>query len=52
MSGADEIRQAEDSWIAAIKANDRAALERLLHVWVKQAETWALVAHQTTRLGG
>lgn len=123
MSGADEIRQAEDRWIAAIKANDRVALDRLLaddlvythstglvedkaqyvaavtggsqkyasvtyedpairvygstavmvakariagtskgapfdnqlrllHVWVKQAGTWTLVAHQTTRLGG
>jgi ketosteroid isomerase-like protein len=120
---ADEVRQAEDKWIAAIKATDRAALERilaadlvythatglvedkaqyiaavtsgnqkyasvtyenplirvygatavmttkarmtgstkgtpfdnhlrLLHVWVNQAGTWVLVAHQTTRLSG
>ena len=118
-----EVRQAEDKWIAAIKANDRAVLDRLLgddlvythstgltenkaqyiaavtggnqkyasvtyedpeiraygsaavmtakaritgsskgtpfdnqlrllHVWVKQAGTWVLVAHQTTRLAG
>jgi ketosteroid isomerase-like protein len=120
---ADEVRQAEDKWITAIKVNDRAALEkilsgdlvythstglvedkaqyiaavtsgnqkyasvtyenplirvfgatavvttkarmtgstkgtpfdnqlRLLHVWVHQAGSWVLVAHQTTRLPG
>lgn len=118
---AEEVRQAEGRWIAAIKNKDKAALEailskdlvythstgivedknqyiaavisgnqkydgvdyeqpairvygttavvatkatmsgaskgtpfnnqlRLLHVWVKQAGKWALVAHQTTRL--
>lgn len=118
---ADEVRQAEQEWIAAIKSQDRDALEvilsqdlvythssglvedksqyiaavtggsqkydavnyeatviriygmtavvatkatmsgstkgqpfnaqlRLLHVWVKEADKWVLVAHQTTRL--